>query len=174
MDYCFVGTLRDREVLDLVIGRLVADTETEAVDLPGYRLARVVEEPYPALVEDRRARIHGLLVRGLDAVETARVAWFEGREFATRAVGVIRSAGGGADDKDPVPALVQALIQAPTEILDVDTGPWDFSAWQRHEKPLLLTLARGHMALFDRVGLDEAIRRWDEAREALQPQKTAL
>ncbi len=172
MDYCFVGTLRDREVLDLVIGRPVADHETEAVDLPGYRLARVVEEPYPALVEDAGARIPGLLVRGLGAVASTRVAWFEGREFATREVEVIRSTGGadGSGGKTPI----RALIQAPTEILDVDSGPWDFAAWQRHEKPLLMTLARGHMALFDRVGLDEAIRRWDEAREALQPQKTAL
>lgn len=172
MDYCFVGTLRDREVLDLVIGRPVADDETEAVDLPGYRLARVVEEPYPALVEDAGARVPGLLVRGLDAVESARVAWFEGREFAPRAVEVIRLTGGADDPGGKTP--IQAVIQAPTEILDVDSGPWDFAAWQCHEKPLLLTLARGHMALFDRVGLDEAIRRWDEAREALKPRKPDL
>ncbi len=50
MDYFFFGTMRDRDVLELVVGRPVTDADTEAAALPGYRLARAIDDSYPALV----------------------------------------------------------------------------------------------------------------------------
>ncbi|MEE8203939.1 MAG: hypothetical protein V3R74_09320, partial [Alphaproteobacteria bacterium] len=58
-------------------------------------------------------------------------------------------------------------LQTPTTALEITDADWDFEAWRRDEKALLMTLTRGHMALYGRASLDEAIRAWDETREKL-------
>jgi hypothetical protein len=155
----FFGTLRDRDVLEVVLGRSLDDLEHEPATLPGHRLARVIEESYPALVEDPVGSVEGELVRGLGERDIARIGWFEGEEYETRRVEVVVRAGGARE---------WAIIQTPTEALEVAAGDWNYAAWQRDEKGELLTLARGHMALLGKVGIDEAIERWDERREALE------
>ncbi|MFQ5959012.1 MAG: gamma-glutamylcyclotransferase family protein [Alphaproteobacteria bacterium] len=157
MAHFFFGTLKDRDVLALVIGRRIDDADVEGAVLAGYRLARVVDDPYPAPLPHDGARIEGILVRGLTPAEVERLAWFEGKEYAPDTVEVELPGGGTAE----------ALIQAPTEVLEIVGEDWDVEAWRRDEKDLLMTLTRGHMALYGRASLDEAIRIWDETREKL-------
>ena len=162
MEYFFFGTMRDRDVLDLVVGRRVADADIEPATLPGYRLARVIDESYPALVPHAGGRVEGVRVRRLTAAEVERVVWFEGKEYASRAVEVAVRGG----------ARAAARMHVPTEVLEIADEDWDFAHWRRTEKDLLLMLARSHMALLGRVTLDEAIRMWDETREKLQANQT--
>ncbi len=163
MAHFFFGTLKDRDVLALVIGRPLDDADVAGAVLAGYRLVRVVDDPYPAPVPDAGAAIDGIVVHGLGRAEVERLAWFEGYEFAPHRVAVTPTGGG---------APVEALIQAPTAALEIagedgDFEAWDFEAWRRDEKALLMTLTRGHMALHGRASLDEAVRIWDETREKL-------
>ena len=157
MGYFFFGTLRDRDVLALVIGRRIDDADIKAAVLAGYRLARVADDPYPAPVADAAARSEGIVVHGLSPDEVARLAWFEGKEYAPRTVAVALAGGDTAE----------AQLQTPTTALEITDADWDFEAWRRDEKALLMTLTRGHMALYGRASLDEAIRAWDETREKL-------
>ena len=160
MDYFFFGTLRDRDVFELVVDRRVTDADMEPAELPGYRLARAIDENYPALLPHAGGRIEGVLVHRLSATEVERIMWFEGKEYVSRTVEV--ALGGGA--------RVPALIYVPTEVLAIAEEDWDFDFWRRTEKDQLMTLVRGHMKLQGRVSQDEAIRVWDETREKLQPE----
>jgi len=157
LDYFFFGTLMDREVLELVIGRRIEDAAIRPAHLDGYRLLRAADDPYPALVPAPGSRVRGIVVSGLDAAAVARLEWFEGTEYRARPVEVAFADG----------ARATALIQSPTEALDVGEADWTLAGWTREEKPLLLALTRAHMALMGRVGLEEAIRRWDALRETL-------
>ncbi len=159
----FFGTLRDRDVLALVIGRDVPVADVETAEIDGFRLARVVDESYPALVPQAGGRVEGVLVSGLGVVEVERLVWFEGKEYAPKTVEVLLTASG---------ARVEASMQAPTRHLEIGEDDWDFQSWQRREKDLLIALTRGHMALFGRTDLDAAIDAWDQAREELQAKST--
>lgn len=163
LDYFFCGTMRDRDVLETVVGRRVADADMEAATLPGYHLARAIEESYPALVPQTGCRVDGVLVHRLSATDVARISWFEGREFAPRSVTVVLRNGTRAP----------ASIFVPTENLEITGDEWDFHRWRCSEKDLLMTLVRGHMKLFGRATQDEAIRVWDETRERHQTRRAA-
>ena len=161
MDYFFCGTLRDRDVLELVVGRRVADPDMEPAALPGYRLARAIDESYPALLPYAGCRIEGVLVHRLSAAEVERILWFEGWEYASRSVEVVLRDG----------AHAPASIFVPTEVLEFVEDEWDFDHWRRTEKDLLMTLVRGHMKLFGRATQGEAIRVWDETRKRRQSKR---
>ncbi len=156
MGFFFFGTMRDEDVRALVIGRPLSGLE--AATLAGYRLARVVDESYPAPVPDAAGRIEGVRVRRLTAGEVARVVWFEGVEYDFRTVEVTLGNGDRATVK----------TQMPTERLEIAGGDWDFARWRRTEKGDLMSLAHSHMALFGRATPDEAARVWDETRESLR------
>lgn len=161
MDYFFFGTMRDRDVFELVVGRRVADADMEPAALPGYRLARAIDESYPALLPHAGGRIEGVLVHRLSAAEVERIMWFEGKEYASQTVEVVLRGG----------ARAPALIYVPTEVLEIAEEDWDFDLWQRMEKDLLMTLVSGHMKLLGQVSQDEAIGVWDETREKLQAEQ---
>ncbi len=163
LDYFFFGTLMDREVLELVLGRRVEDSAIRRAHLDGYRLLRAADDPYPALVPAPGERVSGIVVSGLDDEAAARLEWFEGTEYQARPVEVALDDGG----------RVTALIQSPTEVLDIGDEEWTLEDWAREEKPLLLALTRAHMALMGKVGIDEAIRRWDALREKLLAERGA-
>jgi len=163
LDHFFFGTLMDREVLELVIGRPIEDAAIRPAHLDGYRLLRAADDPYPALVPAPGARVSGIVVSGLDAAAVARLEWFEGTEYRSRPVEVTFADGTRAT----------ALIQSPTETLDVGEADWTLDDWAREEKPLLLALTRAHMALMGRVDIEEAIRRWDALREDLEAKARA-
>ncbi len=157
MDYFFFGTLMDREVLALVLGRPVDDADVEPATLDGFRLLRARDDPYPALVPAPDSQVEGIVVTGLDARDVARLEWFEGAEYHARPVTVTLAGG----------ERRTALVQSPTEVLDVGNREWSLEDWKKTEKQLLMTLTRAHMSLMGKVDIDEAIRRWDAMREAL-------
>ncbi len=159
MTYFFFGTLRDRDMLDLVVGRHVADGDVEPGTLPRVRLLRVADEAYPALVPHAESRVEGVRVTGLTVAEVERIAWFEGKEYALRTVDVVRADGGRAT----------AQVHVASETLELVDEDWDFARWRRTEKDLVMTLAREHMALRGRVSLDEAMGIWGDAETSATP-----
>lgn len=164
MTYFFFGTLRDLDVLEVVIGRSVSNGDVKAAEISGYRLVRVIDESYPALVGDADGRVEGVFVSGLKAMEIERLAWFEGKEYMPKAVEVRLTESGEG---------MEASIQVPTQHLETTDDDWEFQSWKRNEKEHLISLTRAHMALFGNCSLDEAIDAWDASREELEAQSTA-
>ena len=162
MAYFFFGTMRDRDVLDLVIGRPIADADVAPATLAGFRLVRVVDESYPGLATMPAGRAGGLLVGGFSSRDLERLAWFEGAEYGPQPVEVTLGDG----------RRVTATMHLPNETLDVYDESWNFERWQRTEKPMLMALTRTHMALMGRVGVEAAATIWDQNRERMQGRRS--
>lgn len=159
MAFFFFGTLRDLDVLEVVIGRRISVSDVRPAKISGYRLVRVVDESYPTLVADANRRVDGVIVSGLKVAEVDRLAWFEGKEYAPRAVEVWLT---GSSER------MEASVHMPTRHLETTDDDWDFQRWQRSEKRHLVSRTRRHMALFGKCRLEEAIDAWDAAREELE------
>jgi len=75
------GTLRDSDVLEVVLERAAAEVERVSACLRGYRIARLPDESYPVLVESRGDSADGLLLLGLSDIDFRRIAFFENTEY---------------------------------------------------------------------------------------------
>ena len=73
-DLFFYGTLRDPDLLRLVLGR---DAVLMPADLPGYRAVWAEGESFPLLIGDAHARATGVLARDLGAEDVARLNFYE-------------------------------------------------------------------------------------------------
>ncbi len=158
MDHFFFGTLKDRDVLDLVVGRQVADADVAPAILSGFRLVRVVEESYPGLAPAPGGQAEGLLAKRLSSRDIERITWFEGAEYGPH-VGEVTLGDG---------TRVTATVHLPSETLEVSDQTWDFEHWRRAEKPMLMALTRAHMTLMGRVSREAAAAIWDQRRERMQ------
>lgn len=159
MGYFFFGTLRDREVLELVLGRKVADDEIEPATLRGYRLAVVEDESYPVVVPAPASRVNGVLARRLSERDRARLTWFECDEYRPETARVELKDG----------SRVDAILFLPREEVDGTQEDWDCARWQREEKAVFMKLTREWMALEGSISLDEATARWEARRDGMKP-----
>ena len=130
------GTLRDADVLALVLGR--EDVPTEPASLADRSARTVAGRDYPVLVPEPGARAPGALVHGLDEADRVRLAWFEGEAYALAPCRVETAAG----------AEVDAVLFAAATPLPV-AGPWELDAWRATGKAGFLRRARRWMAELD-------------------------
>lgn len=137
MHWFFFGSLLDRDVLDVVLGRASEDVVRRPGTLRGYRKLRVADESYPALRADAAAdaRADGVVFSGFSDADMNRVCYFEGDEFELRPLPVDLDDGGRVD----------ALTFTATEKLLFSDQVWTLADWQREHKAGFLPLAREWM-----------------------------
>jgi len=124
MRFFFYGTLLDRDVTALVLGRRLPPSAFVPATLPGYARWRVKGGSYPIAVPDRRREVPGAVVTGLSARDVARLAAYEGTGYriARRQVKIDGS-------------LVAVSVFEPlTSRLRPTRRPWDLTLWQRRDK----------------------------------------
>ena len=124
MRFFFYGTLLDRDVTALVLGRrLPAQAFVPAV-LPGYSRWRVQGGSYPVSIPDRHGSVGGAVVRGLSARDVARLSAYEGPGYRVAALKV-RIAG----------RMTTVSVFEPLQSkLKPTNRPWDLVVWQRRDK----------------------------------------
>lgn len=134
MDLFFYGTLMDRDVLGLVVGRPFAQDGLEPATLPGWRRARALGQPYPIVLADPSGAVEGVVVSRLGPDDTARLCRYEG------------------DGYDLVPTEVmqagrtrQVHFFRPGAAFEADPRPWDFAAWVAEEKAAFLARIARHL-----------------------------
>ena len=81
MQLFFYGSLMDRELLALVIGRATDGLSIEAATLHGFDRRRVRDESFPILVPHTGGRVEGVLVTDLTAADIARLQFYEGSDY---------------------------------------------------------------------------------------------
>ena len=145
------GSMRDRELLEVVLGRRVAEPVYQAATLEGYRLGRVPDERYPLLVRDIDSRVAGEIVDGLSEEDLARVLFFEGDEYELQPCRVTVQ---GAGYRDVL--FCDNFVHA-TETI---TASWSLSEWQRVDKPSFLQVAKRFMAFYGCGNREEAEAVW--------------
>lgn len=135
----FYGSLRDPELLAIVIGRRPEEVRLEPAALPDHGVRAVAGESFPCVVEAPGEEAPGALLRDATEAEAARVIFFEDEEeYAVREMGVRAAAG----------ERVRALACFPRGITTPD-GPWRFEDWDPAERAVLLEAAKEIMALHE-------------------------
>ena len=154
MQFFFFGTLMDRQVLAIVIGRAVDDLRIEAATIHGFACRRVRDESFPILVPLSGGRVEGVLVTNLTQPDIARLQFYEGYEYVLVALPV--ECGG---------KQLSAEVLLPTDRLEAEETPWDFDSWVESERDLFLAMAEERMSQYGSISISE--------NDALWPQKKA-
>lgn len=128
MRFFFYGTLLDRDVAGLVLGRRLPPQAYIAAALPGHARRRVKGASYPIAVRDLRSEVSGAVVGGLSARDVARLAAYEGPRYRIAPLKV-RIAG---------QMTVVAVFAPLEERFQPTSGTWELAAWQRRYKRAFL------------------------------------
>jgi len=151
MDFFFYGTLLDEEVRRLVLGPEVGRLELVPARLAGYRRFPKLRSSAPVLARRSGASVEGLLVRGLDRRQAARLRHYEGRNYRLARCKV-RLAEGKA---------CAAMVFLGRGRIRLRRGSWRLREWQRRSKRAYLRLAALWLAAYRRAGYETRGRvRW--------------
>lgn len=140
MRFFFYGTLLDRDVTALVLGRRLPASSFAPALLPGWSRWRVQGGSYPISIPDRKGNVAGAVVGGLSARDVARLAAYEGPGYRISSLKV--QLGGALTTVSVFEPIVSKL--KPT------ARPWDLVLWQRQDKKIFV--ARLAKALSGRRG----------------------
>lgn len=128
MRFFFYGTLLDRDVTALVLGRRLPAQAFVPAELPGWSRWRVQGGSYPISIPDRKGTVSGAVVSGLSARDVARLAAYEGAGYRVSALKV-RIAG----------VLTTVSVFEPiVSRLKPTPRPWDLTLWQRQDKKIFV------------------------------------
>jgi ADP-ribose pyrophosphatase len=135
-DFFFYGTLRHAPLLELVLGRRPELLPARLEDHAAYWAAG---ECFPVIRPEAGTVTKGVLARGLDADETARLDFYEGGfGYGPRALGVRTDAG----------ALEQARVYLPEPGRWEPGARWDLAEWQERWAEVVVEAAREFMAQY--------------------------
>jgi len=154
MRFFFFGTLRDFDVLELVVDRPAHELAISEAYLPAHRTVRLRRDPFPILIAEPDSRAEGIVVEGLTSADLDRIHFFESVEYRASEVTPILSHSG---------ERVSAQVFAGSGRAFHDNEPWHIDDWRRRHKMTMLRESRLWMALYGHLDLAEADRLWDKA-----------
>jgi hypothetical protein len=132
MRYFFYGTLLDRDITALVLGRRLPPSAFVPAILPGFSRWRVKGGSYPIALPDGRGEVEGAVVGGLSARDVARLTAYEGPGYCTvRRKVRIGEASTTVSIFEPLVSRLQPTRQ-----------PWDLKLWQRRDKKAFVARLR--------------------------------
>jgi hypothetical protein len=140
MRFFFYGTLLDRDVTALVLGRRLPPRAFVPAVLPGWSRWRVQGGSYPISLPDNKGEVAGAVVRGLSARDVMRLAAYEGAGYVVSPLNV---------RIDGVLTTV-SVFEPVVSRLKPTNRPWDLAVWQRDDKRVFV--ARLMKALNGRRG----------------------
>lgn len=132
----FFGSLRDREVLETVVGHPVDDADIRAARAPGHAIRGLPHETYPHLVEEPGAVAEGIVVSNLSEEDVSRLSYYEWEEYDLAPIMVETSQG-----------EMEVEHFASAEDVTFSQKPWDFARWQRDDRAVAVEAAAELMAL---------------------------
>lgn len=145
------GTLRDVQVLHLVLGRDPRDVVAREAWLEGHRTVVLPGETFPVLAPCAGARVGGLLLE-LTAADLARVAFFEGDEYGFDRATVVTAGD----------ARETAILCGERGSRAGHRPAWSLEQWQRDHKAGFLPMVGSYMAYYGSMSVTEADRIWRE------------
>lgn len=150
----FFGSLMDRDLLALVIGRAIDDLTVTEATLLGFERRRARDESFPIIVPHPGGRVDGVLVDGLGAADLDRIQFYESDDYALQAFKIDTAAG-----------RAEAQVFLPTETLEDEGVVWDFESWLEEEKPMCLILAEELMSHYGTLTPAQYEVLWPEMKE---------
>ena len=128
MRFFFYGTLLDRDVASLVLGRRLPPQAYIAAALPGHARRRVRGASYPIAVRDPKSQVSGAVVDGLSARDVARLAAYEGPRYR---IAQLKVKIGGA-------VTTVSVFEPVERRFEPTSGAWELGPWQRRYKRAFL------------------------------------
>lgn len=132
MRFFFYGTLLDRDVAALVLGRRLAPRAFLPAALPRHARRRAKGGSYPVVVPDPRCEVEGAVVSGLSAGDVAALAAYEGQGYRVAALKVRMH---GRIDRVSVFEPVASRLQPSGDL-------WNLALWQRRHKRVFIERLR--------------------------------
>jgi hypothetical protein len=132
MRFFFYGTLLDRDVTALVLGRRLPPQAFLAASLRGYTRYRAKGVTYPVIVRNPSGRVRGAIVQGLSVRDVERLAAYEGPRYRIAPLTV---------EIHGVLTTVSVFEPLEKRFEPVD-GAWDLTFWQRNHKRVFVDRVR--------------------------------
>jgi hypothetical protein len=154
--YFFFGTLMDRDVLELVLARSVADDAFVPATLDGYRRVRVGKDSFPMLIEEPGGAVEGIVYQTRTAEEDARILFFEDFDY-----GLLPCRPRTAD------GVVEAMFCGIDTAVEPSDEVWHLDGWAKRHKSGFLKLSEIYMNCFGRMTPEEAEPVWEKGRRDL-------
>ena len=137
------GTLRDPDVLRLVLGAMPDPATVLLADAPDCRAVYYPERSYPALLPLIGATAPGLLLTGLTPADLTVLDGFEGSEYARGGVYVIVSGVRSSAD-----------VYWPVATISPEAESWSLAAWvARHKAAFMGTETQSVAELRQRLAV---------------------
>lgn len=156
----FYGTLRHMPLLEIVLGKRVDAAMFEETTLLDYVVSRVAEGPFPMIAKQAGAVARGLLVKGLDQQDIARLDFYEGG-FAYDLAEVTLANG------------VVAEVYLPQPGLWTPDGVWDLDEWVSDWAALSCAAAQEVMGYMGKRSREEVADIFDRIRARAKAQVNA-
>ena len=150
-DLFFFGSLRDKALLEVVLGRDVAEHQLSPARAEGFAALALGHEAYPYLAERDGACAVGVLASGLTPADVARLEYFEEAEYGLAPITVNTPSGDAA---------ASYFACAPKLDGKMQDQPWDFEAWQADDRAVAIEAADELMAHFGTVAVEDMDTIW--------------
>ncbi len=145
-----IGSLRDPDELEVVLGRSAESLAYVAAWLSGYRVARLPDESYPVLTACEGYTAEGVLLQNLTTEDRRRVAFFENQEYRFE-----RCIVELADN-----SRLEALYCSEGQTEPGAREPWSLDTWQHIHKMCFIEDTKRFMNLYGKLTAEEADEEW--------------
>jgi len=154
----FYGTLRDPDLLAVVLNRPVKDIEITPAQLPGFEICAVKGREFPFARADEGCVADGILVSGLSPEDVERLIYYEGAYLYAL---------------EPVLLVVDAAeIKAEVFVSDYagwqPDGLWSLSAWIEQDQGVSVEAAGEVMSCFGIYPAEKVFEHYPTIRQRAQ------
>lgn len=155
MDLFFYGTLCHRPLLEIVLGRDPEALDVQPAVLPDHAVFWADGEIFPLIVSEQGENAAGLLIRGLDAEDLARLSYYE---------------GGFGYERDAMRVKLDDGEAASAEVFCPDPdmwrvgAPWSLEDWVACWGAVSCRAAQEVMGYYGRVSAQEVAARFPSIR----------
>jgi nudix-type nucleoside diphosphatase (YffH/AdpP family) len=144
----FYGSLRDRGLLEVVLGRAVDPGDVEPGCVEGHVARRVAGEGDPVLSRASGARTEGVIVHRLSEADLSRLAYFMAAEHRAADHGAPLTVATASGD---IEARYFRGVEQPAARLSAE---WVFADWLRDHRAVAVEAARECMDHFGRLPVE--------------------
>ncbi len=155
MRYFFYGSLRDLDMLSVVLGRTLHPDESASAVLEDHRLVKAHEEEFPLAVPAPGFQVNGIVFTTGISEDEQRIRFFEDYDFELTTCHPVLSGG----------IKVEALFCGVPTGVEAEESEWDFEEWRRRHKHGFLRVVRAFMECYGTMSAEEAEKVWDRAME---------